>query len=283
MKRRLFVLPFIILLAACIKPLPNGQGDPEYGSVRVECDLSHRAQVDPIVFPGQNPAIQGHMHDFFGNISTNANSTYTSMLAGNSNCSDSRDKAGYWAPTLYKNGQPVPVETSIFYYRNRPVEYSQVVAFPPNFKMIAGGANGFPNVYWTCDGESDTGFGSRRNFVPNCPGSQIKLHIFFPSCWDGVRLDSANHRNHVAYGLDDDNNQPEGTDPDLCPASHPVKIPHLDFRVQYDLSDGRGAIFSDGTVLAHADFWNTWQQSALQGWINECLGWVGQSCDLATD
>jgi Domain of unknown function (DUF1996) len=278
MKRLPLLLVLILVLAGCVvvKPPPDGSGDPEYGSFRVECDLSHRAQVDPIVAPG---GIGAHMHDFFGNTSTNANSTYQSMRNGGSTCGNALDTAGYWAPTLYKNGVPVPVETSIFYYRNRPVEYSQTVPFPRDFRMIAGGANAFPNAYWTCDGESDTGFGSRRTFVPDCGGSQVKLHIFFPSCWDGVRLDSADHRAHVAYGLDDDDNQPEGTDPDLCPASHPVKLPHLDFRVQYDLSDGRGAKFSDGTVLAHADFWNTWVQAELERGVRECLGWVGESCD----
>jgi Domain of unknown function (DUF1996) len=270
-----------LALVGCIKPLPNGNGDPEYGSFRVECQLSHRAQVDPIVAPRQNPYVAGHMHDFYGNSSTNAFSTYSSMLSGSTNCTNSLDKAGYWVPTLSKNGVPVPPDISIFYYRNRPVEYSQVVPFPPDFKMIAGGANAFPNSYWTCDGESDTGFQSRRNFIPNCgSGGQIKLHVFFPSCWDGIRLDSPNHRDHVAYGLDGDTMQPEGTDPDLCPASHPVKIPHLDFRVQYDLSDGTGAVLSDGTLLPHADFWNTWVQSELERGIHECLGRVGRSCDL---
>jgi Domain of unknown function (DUF1996) len=271
----------LLALVGCGRVLPPpGTGPSEYGSFRIECEFTHRAQVDPVVAPGHTSA---HMHDFFGNISTNANSTYASMLAGATNCTNARDKAGYWAPTLYKNGLPVRPDRAIFYYRNRPVEYSKTVPFPKNFRMIAGGVGTFPNTYWTCDGESDTGFQSRRNFIPNCgSGGQIKLHVFFPSCWDGLRLDSPDHRSHVAYGLDDDIGQPEGTDPDLCPASHPVKLPQLDFRIQYDLSNGTGARFSDGTVLAHADFWNTWVQSELEAWVAKCLGRIGRSCDLAT-
>jgi hypothetical protein len=48
---------------------------------------------DPIVFPGQPGA--SHMHDFFGNETTNAYSTQSSMLAGATNCRIPSDTAGY--------------------------------------------------------------------------------------------------------------------------------------------------------------------------------------------
>ena len=235
-------------------------------------------EVDPIVAPGRP---SGHMHDFFGNRSTGANSTYASMQSGSTNCTLSGDKAGYWVPTLISsNGAIVPPERSIFYYRNRPTPYSSTVAFPPNFRMIAGGS--FPNSYWTCDGEQDTAMTYRRNHIPNCgPGGKIKMHVFFPSCWDGVRLDSPDHRSHVAYGRDN-GGAIDGTDPDRCPASHPVKIPQLDFRVQYNASNGANARLSDGMVLPHADFWNTWEQPELSRWMRDCIGRLGRSCGLAS-
>jgi hypothetical protein len=250
----------------------------EDGSVRVECELALRAQVDPIVSPGTTSA---HMHDFFGNDSTSATSTYESMRLGSSNCTDSRDTGGYWAPTLVApDGSYVEPERAIFYYRNRPYDYGVTVPYPPDFRIVAGGA--FPNSYWTCDGESDTGYEDRKDYIPDCgPGGQIKLHVFFPSCWDGIHLDSADHRSHVAYGLDEDDFAVDGTDPDLCPASHPVKVPQLDFRVQYDVADGTGYRLSDGMMLAHADFWNTWDQSRLEALVTSCLGRVGVSCGLA--
>ena len=40
----------------------------------VFCSFDHRKQEDPIVFPHLRPA--GHVHDFFGNQSTDADSTY---------------------------------------------------------------------------------------------------------------------------------------------------------------------------------------------------------------
>jgi Domain of unknown function (DUF1996) len=269
-----------VSLGACRVVVPPSRPSAELGSFRVECEPSHRAKVDPIVSFGQPSA---HTHDFFGNRSTAADSTYRTMVAAPSTCSDPQDTAGYWAPSLVApNGSYVKPELSIFYYRSRPVEYSRTVPFPPNFRMIAGGKEAFPNSYWTCDGESDTGFEDRKDYIPNCGrGGKIKLHVFFPSCWDGVRIDSADHRSHVAYGRDDDG-RVEGTDPDVCPRSHPVKIPQLDFRVLYDVADGRQFRLADGEVLAHSDFWNTWSQPRLEHWIKKCLDYAGESCGLAT-
>jgi hypothetical protein len=82
-------------LGACRTAPPISNGPAADGSFRVECVLSHRAQVDPIVAPGRP---SGHMHDFFGNRSTGANSTYASMQSGSTNCTLSGDKAGYWVP-----------------------------------------------------------------------------------------------------------------------------------------------------------------------------------------
>jgi len=263
-----------------VKPPPDANEDD--GSFRVECDLSHRAQADPIVAPG---GISAHKHDFFGNERTHADSTYATMRAATTTCTADGDTAGYWAPTLVApDRSPAPVETAIFYYRNRPTDYSRTMDFPRDLRIIAGAANlSTAYVYWTCDGESDTGFEGRKRYVPDCRNTgddhQIKMHIWFPSCWDGVNLDSPDHRSHMAYGIDDDG-RVEPTDPDRCPPSHPIKVPQLNFRVQYDVADGRGYRFSDGEVLPHADFWNTWDQAELSAWVSECLR-GGESCGLA--
>ena len=122
-----------------------------------------------------------------------------------------------------------------------------------------------------CDGESDTGYEDRRDHVPQCPdGKAIKAHVFFPSCWDGVHLDSPDHRSHVAYGRSSDRGV-DGTHPEECPPSHPVKLPQLDFRLEYDVSDGRGYEVADGEVLLHADFWNTWVQAGYTSLVRDCI------------
>ena len=89
----------VSLLAALASSPAASAASAEHGaSFAVRCDFSHRAQVDPIVSPGGTSA---HMHDFFGNKTTNASSTYASMTASGvtTTCSRPEDTAGYWIPT----------------------------------------------------------------------------------------------------------------------------------------------------------------------------------------
>jgi Domain of unknown function (DUF1996) len=72
------------------------------GQFVVRCRYSHTLADDPIVFPGQPGA--SHVHDFFGNVTTDAASTVESMLAGETTCRAASDTAGYWAPAVYLNG-----------------------------------------------------------------------------------------------------------------------------------------------------------------------------------
>jgi len=57
------------------------------------------------------------MHDFFGNVTTVATSTITSLLAGDTTCDPATDRSAYWVPTLYTaSGDQIPVEQATFYY-----------------------------------------------------------------------------------------------------------------------------------------------------------------------
>ncbi len=268
------------------RPQPPRDGDlgDGAGRFRVGCDFSHQLQVDPIVSPFQ---ASGHMHDFFGNTITSSDPDYNRMLSGGTSCDFSKDTAAYWFPALQApDGSFVQPEGFQFYYRARPLDYEYGTNyFPPNFMMIAGGHHAPDTAaYWTCKGESDTGYADRKTYIPDCRGVEeewLVAHVFFPSCWDGVNLDSADHRSHVAYGLDDDGN-PSSSHPDTCPASHPYKIPQLDLRVTYPIKDGTGYHFADGHQVPHSDFWNTWQQDALETLIDDCLR-TGKNCEGISD
>jgi hypothetical protein len=73
-----------------------------------------------------------------------------------------------------------------------------------------------------------------RHFLPskdyidaNCPDG-IRFELMFPSCWDGVNLDSDDHMSHVAY-------------PDLvingdCPSDFPVRLPGLFYETIWDMA-----------------------------------------------
>jgi hypothetical protein len=246
------------------------------GSFRVECELVRQQRVDPIVSFGRPSR---HVHDLFGNTSIVATSTHESLLAGSTNCTADDDRSAYWTPTLISpRGRFVVPERGVFYYRNRPVDYGRTASIPAGLRMVAGGS--FPDAYWTCAGESDAAMETRKATIPDCgKQGQIKLHVLFPSCWDGTRLDSRDHRDHVAYGLDDQG-EVDATDPSRCPKSHPVKIPQLDLRVLYDVSDGTQYRLSDGHKLPHADFLDGWVHSDIKKLVRRCLGLVGTSCGL---
>lgn len=61
-----------------------------------------------------------------------------------------------------------------------------------------------------------------------CTGG-IRTTITFPTCWDGVNVDSPDHKSHVAYP-ETGTFESGGT----CPESHPVKLPQLMYEVMWD-------------------------------------------------
>jgi hypothetical protein len=275
------LLAVVALAASAARSADGSRSRPEaeLGSFRVECELAQQRRIDPIVSPGK---VSSHLHDFFGNKTVVATSTYDSLRAGSSNCTAEGDRAAYWAPTLMSDGgHRVKPERAVIYYRNRPTDYRETVPFPPGLRVVAGGA--YPAAYWTCDGEKDAPAKSRKRTIPNCGhDGEIKLHVFFPSCWDGKNLDSSDHRRHVAYGLDADGH-PADIDAERCPSTHPIKIPELDLRILYDIGDGRDYRLSDGGVVPHADFFNAWVPKDLERSVDRCLGRVGRSCGLIDD
>ncbi len=245
-----------------VAPGPRGNAFPGVNFVSV-CDFSHRAMDDPIVFPAQ-PG-KSHDHTFVGNTSTDAFSTLSSMLAAGTTCERPGDTAGYWVPTLFRDGEPVEPLGATIYYR-RP-SLAPVEPFPAGLRMIAGEAKAqSPQsvrlVFWTCGARGEV---LPQSAPPACAGVArglgLRLHIRFPNCWDGVNLDSADHKSHMAYSL-------RG----LCPASHPVEVPGLTLIIRYPI-DGSGdlELASGGVYSAHADFFNAWDERALSELVDRCL------------
>lgn len=70
------------------------------GKLRFLCEFSHLGYDDPIVNPGQPGA--AHLHLFFGNTLTNANSTYASLRAsGDGTCDGGPlNRTAYWMPAM---------------------------------------------------------------------------------------------------------------------------------------------------------------------------------------
>jgi hypothetical protein len=227
------------------------------------CRFSHRNNDDPIVFPGQ-PGLS-HDHTFIGNDTTNAFSTLDTLKGGTSSCRRVGDSAAYWVPTLISaSGKPILPRTASVYYRRRTL--APVQPFPQGFRLIAGNskattAQGLMTTSWNCGPIAGI---PPSSTIPTCPGTGMQglaLHVQFPNCWDGVNLDSPDHRSHMAYSM-------RG----VCPADKPVALPALQVNIRYPSAGGPGLLLaSGGQFSGHADFFNAWNQSVLTQLVNGCL------------
>jgi Domain of unknown function (DUF1996) len=238
-----------------------------------DCSFSHRAMNDPIVSHGK-PG-WSHSHDFYGNSSTNAFSTFGSLRRSSGNCTPADDHSAYWTPTLYRYGRPVKAVQVQAYYEDF-FRYGRVLPFPAGLRMVAGGGMGMKapagTVRWTCQTDDSLDGGLT---IPSCPSSYVTVRVSFPDCWDGRRVDSPNHRSHMAYELPD----PARMGIHVCPAGHPVVVPHLQLNVTYPLHNGNGVTLASGSVMtAHADFFNGWKPSTLLQRVNADLN-GGMACD----
>ena len=112
----------------------------------------------------------------------------------------------------------------------------KMTAFKPGFRMLAGDPmskkNNRISICHRCLGNGE-GFApcdsKDTGELPTkyCP-SGIRATIIFPSCWDGVNLDSPDHKSHVAYS------NSGGLGSTNCPSTHPVAIPQVMYEVMWD-------------------------------------------------
>ena len=248
-----------------------------------QCPVSHRAPDDPIVHPGRQGA--AHMHDFSGNWSARYDSTYDTMRSAprsgpGTTCDPHGDTAGYWVPTFYNpSGGIVENVASTAYYvpgKYGATNLAAIRAFPADLKIVADMAKSGPyGSGWHCGDATLPAMGGtlNSNGPPDCrnrtdgPGgifpddTRVQAKIVFPDCWNGVSLDSADHRSHMAYS---------GTAG--CPVTHPVSLPRLNMKVKYETFGGSGFTLSSGQPSTmHADFWNTWEQAELEKRVQHCL------------
>jgi Domain of unknown function (DUF1996) len=175
-----------------------------------------------------------------------------------------RGHGAYWIPTLHLGTTEVAPTGATIYYR-RPT-LASVRPFPNGFRMIAGDSMATAPqdkrvTFWSC---GLAGGVPPSSAVPTCPaarGSFLRLHVRFPSCWNGVDLDSADHKSHLAYAV-------RGR----CPSTHPVALPQITLIYRYPTQGSEGlTLASGGQFSAHADFFNAWRPGQLRKLVNGCL------------
>ncbi|KAI4611422.1 hypothetical protein J4E80_007643 [Alternaria sp. BMP 0032] len=219
-------------------------------------------------------------------------------------CEFSEDLSNYWTAVVYfkaKNGtfKRVPQRAQqgmegtnggmVVYYMTDALfstsQTTKVTAFKPGFRMLIGDvsyrsreeARDFRQLTYICMQNEGTREPETLEFPKQpCPAG-IMINHRFPTCWDGVNLDSPNHREHVSYPA-------TGTfeNGGACPSTHPVRLPQILLETVWDTkqfnnkadwpSDGsQPFVWSSGDATGfstHADYLFGWKDDSLQKAMN---------------
>jgi len=253
---------------------PGADTTVTHHEFQMNCTVNHTLFDDPLILPGQPGA--SHNHSFMGNLDTNASSTPASLLAGSgTSCTVAQDKSAYWFPTLYRGtDQVISPSLQTIYYKAGIIDYKKVRPFPAGLRFYAGSpmytADQFKNAPGTVEGW-ECGDSTKNWTIPSycAPGSQLNVRYQAPSCWDGIHLDTADHRSHMAYPVDGE-----------CPTDHPVPVPMIEMKISWPVSGDMTGVhlasmkMADGSTMNvnwHYDFMNGWDQTVLSALTQHCI------------
>ena len=107
----------------------------------------------------------------------------------------------------------------------------------------------------------------------------MQLDIHSPYCWDGKTLDWDKNNPNMAF--------PQGGYFGSCPASHPVVLPSLFYRIVWELDSSStptsewylssdvdhdtGNFRAARGISAHADWFGGWHRDTLNQLTNDCM------------
>ncbi|QIW95716.1 hypothetical protein AMS68_001234 [Peltaster fructicola] len=256
----------------------------------VNCAPLTVQRSDPIKNPG---AAAGHVHAVVGSTafsrSMGADTAKDGLLT---TCDKFTDHSNYWAPQLYNMRSDGKFELMPFtgmnaYYTDYTCNYDpsghcpqnrNPAAFPEGLRMIAG--NSERRTFnksdpWQAAILMESGNDGEQYGMPKTLGDRISGHVRFPSCWDGVNLDSADHQSHVSYpdpALGGD------TQGGMCPKSHPHAMINIGAEFGWStkgVSSPNTLVWAQGDTTGygfHGDFMMGWMDpSALQQSFVNCI------------
>ncbi|WP_407555769.1 DUF1996 domain-containing protein [Streptomyces sp. Pv4-95] len=268
---------------------PQGDG-ASTGTFVTECgrnEEGHFNSDNVIVTPGVSNGAH-HVHDYVGNVSTDAFSDDRKLSESDTTCNNGDQSTHYW-PVLRKlDGTSVhepgaghdgnvgsvlqPASVTLQF---RGSQQGQVQAMPRFLRIITGDAKAFTNgtdnanASWSCEGFEDR---QLKDKYPICPdGANVVRTFAFQNCWDGRSTDSANHRTHVTFS--DQNG--------ACPNGF-TAIPQLVQRITYDVPQGNSFAVDSfpeqlhKPVTDHGDFINVMPDDLMSKAVN-CIN-SGRNC-----
>lgn len=231
-----------------LEPVPEPDRGPgaSTGTFEADCGRNEerRHNSDNVVLAPGLPASIHHTHEYVGNRSTTAASTDGSLAEATTTCANG-DLSTYFWPVLRRLDRPrpengaagddhgaageiVPPAAVTLEFRGNP--RSPVVPAPRFLRAIAGDAGPEPEgdehvrAQWGC--ESDPRRVSEKYALCR-GGDRVLRRIDYPSCWDGRRTDSPDHREHLLFP------QPNGA----CPRGT-FPVPQLRVELFYDVPVG---------------------------------------------
>jgi Domain of unknown function (DUF1996) len=245
----------------------------------------HYNRDNLVASPGR-PGLAQHTHDYVGNVATSAFSTEKDLARAATTCRNGDTSTYYWpvvqplatAEHAGPHGaaqRPAPLLPASVLVRFGGNPRGKVFAMPRFLRVVTGNAKaltqpvpGLPAAQWTCSGATDR----RTPRYPLCPPGERVVRIFdYPSCWDGVRLDSPTHRAHVVF--------PAGNG--ACPAAT-FPIPQLRVELSYSVPPGRSYAIDTlpeqrrSPLADHADFINV-MPDPMMARLVDCLN-SGRHC-----
>jgi hypothetical protein len=170
-------------------------------------------------------------------------------------------------------------DEGVFYYKTGyNIDPKVVQPMPTGLRMIAGNSQSTGQQEFVSWGCKDGAAQNKASIPTTCSiGDAVRLTVIFPQCWDGVHLDSPDHKSHMAYP--DYRNPPQRS---TCPASHPITLPEVTEHFDYPITDASAPQFwrlsSDmysaslpGGLSAHADWMMGWDPATMETIATKCL------------
>ena len=198
------------------------------GQFAVECMLDHLGADDPIVHPGH--AGMSHLHQFFGAVGVDADSTAGTLASGatrHATSTPTRLPTGRRCCSTNGGADPRRSARLRTTGAGPGVAPQDVADYPAGLMLIGGDSTAtspqpLAVAAWSC------GTGAVRSATPlDCTGAaSLRMIVTYPDCWNGRTLRAADWHDpaqrHAVYS--------EGG---VCPAAHPVHIPQLQFAIDY--------------------------------------------------